>query len=560
MCGLLAAAAAVLPADALHAAEAPAKRPNIMLILADDVGWSDLGCYGGEIRTPAIDALAQAGLRFTQFYNCARSCPSRAALLTGLYPHQAGIGSMTADEGLPGYHGSLRPQCVTIGQVLQAAGYYTAAVGKWHVGDKILPTTRGFDDFYGFVRGYAIDSWEPRMMVRLPEGRPQRSYPPGEFFATDALTDQALDFLAAARHKPQPWFFYVAYQAAHFPLASRPQDMAGYADLYARGWDQVRDERLMRQKQLGLVAPETELTPRGRIPMKKVAARLGSLTADGNNPAWDTLPADRRADLAQRMAVYAGMVTGMDRNIGRLVADLREHGELDNTLIFFLSDNGACPEWEPFGFDLKPVANPHPGTGISRGTPDAPNILHTGDALATLGGPGQLFSYGSGWANACNTPWRLYKHYDHEGGISTPLIVHWPAQVKAAGALRPQVGHIMDLMATCIEVGGGTYPAELEGQKILPTEGISLVPAFADRPLPRTYLAWEHEGNRALRSGDWKIVGLAGEPWELYDLGHDRTELHNLAAAEPQRLAEMIAQWKQWAHRTDVLPRPGGKE
>ena len=539
-------------------AEGATKKPNILILLADDLGWSDVGCYGGEIRTPNIDALAAGGLRFTQFYNCARCCPSRASLLTGLYPQQAGVGSMTADEGLPGYRGALQENCVTIGQVLKAAGYRTAAVGKWHVGDAVLPTSRGFDDFYGFVRGYAVDSWEPRMMTRLPEGKPQRDYKEGEYFATDAITDHALDFLDEARKTSQPWFFYVAYQAPHFPLQSKAEDMSGYAETYAQGWDKIREQRLARLKELGLLPAGTALTPRSPIPLPKAAERHGSMTSDGNNPEWGTLPADRRADLAQRMAVYAGMVSGVDRNIGRLIADLRAHGELENTVILFLSDNGACAEWEPFGFDLKPVANPQPGTGINMGTPGAPNTLHTGEELQRMGSPGSLFSYGSGWANASNTPWRFYKHYEHEGGISAPLIVHWPARVKAAGELRTQIGHVIDIMATCLDIAGATYPGELEGKKILPAEGRSLVPAFEGRPIERDFLAWEHEGNRALRAGDWKIVSLAGQAWELYDLAHDRTELNNLAEKEPARVKTMSGQWEDWARRTQVLPRPGG--
>jgi arylsulfatase A-like enzyme len=554
--GLLLPAAFFLYVAAPAIAAAAAKRPNILLILADDLGWSDIGCYGGEIRTPNLDALAAGGLRFTQFYNCARCCPSRASLLTGLYPQQTGIGSMTADEGLPGYRGSLQPDCVTIAQVLHSAGYRTAALGKWHVGDAILPTSRGFDDFYGFVRGYAVDSWEPRMMLRLPEGQPQRKYKQGEFFATDAITDHALDFLADARKTAQPWFFYVAYQAPHFPLQSQERDEVDYADTYAQGWDKIRENRFTRMKELDILPSSAELSPRSPIPMKSVADQHGSTTADGSNPVWESLPAERRADLAQRMTVYAGMVTGMDRNIGRLIADLRAHGDLDNTLILFLSDNGACAEWEPFGFDLQSIASPRHGTGINAGTPDAPNVLHRGDSLTRLGRPGSLFSYGSGWANASNTPWRFYKHYDHEGGIRTPLIVHWPARVKAAGQLRAQVGHIIDIMATCVEVGDAKYPVELNGVKILPPEGLSLMPAFDGNLLTRDFLAWEHESNRALRAGDWKIVSLAGKPWELYDLSRDRAEMNDLAARQPERVNEMSAQWHDWAKRTHVLRLP----
>ena len=237
------------------------------------------------------------------------------------------------------------------------------------------------------------------------------------------------------------------------------------------------------------------------------------------------------------MAVYAGMVTGMDRNIGRLVADLRAHGEWENTLIFFLSDNGACAEWEPFGFDLQPVAEPKPGTGINIGTPSAPNVLHRGGELAHMGGPGSLFSYGSGWANACNTPWRLYKHYSHEGGISTPLIVHWPAGMKRSGELDHRPGHVVDLMATCVDAAGATYPQTVAGNAILPMEGRSLLAAFrGESPQPRA-LFWEHEDNRAVRDGNWKLVALRGGPWELYDLETDRTELNNLAPRHPDIVA-----------------------
>jgi arylsulfatase len=395
------------------------------------------------------------------------------------------------------------------------------------------------------------------MMIRLPAGKPQRSYAPGKFYATDAITDHALDFLGAMRKDSAPWFLYVAYQAAHFPVQSRPEDMAGYPALYAQGWDKIRDERLARQKSIGLLSEGTSLTPRSLIPKPVISKRAGSMTGDGNNPPWDSLPADRRADLAQRMSVYAGMITGMDRNIGRIVADLRASGQLDNTLLFFLSDNGACAEWEPFGFEMQPVAEPQPGTGLNQGTQALPNKLYQADELQHMGGPGSRPSYGSGWANACNTPWRMYKHYDHEGGISTPLVVHWPAGFSARGAFRSEVGHIIDLMATCVDVSSAKYPADFDAHRILPMEGMSLAPAFADQPLKREYLAWEHEGNRAIREGHWKLVSLAGAPWELYDMDTDRVELNNLAPREPERVKEMSARWDAWAARTHVLPRPG---
>ena len=547
---------------------APPGKPNILIILADDLGWSDLGCYGGEIRTPNLDALATDGLRFTQFYNSARCCPSRASLLTGLYPHQAGVGLMTSDraakfpgagdqgEEFPGYRGALNSSCVTIAQVLKPAGYRTAAVGKWHVGDSEPPVKRGFDDFYGFVGGYAVDSWEPRMMTRLPEGKPQRSYKPGEFFATDAITDHALDFIGDMHKSGAPWLLYVAYQAAHFPVQSKREDMTGYREIYAQGWDKIREQRLARQKKIGLLPESTILTPRSMIPHPVASKRIGSWTTDGNNPAWDSLPADRRTDLAQRMAVYAGMVTGMDRNIGRMLTELRTSGQLDNTLFIFLSDNGACAEWEPFGFEMQATPNPVPGTGINQGTQALPNKLYRGDDLATMGGPGSFPSGGSAWANACNTPWRLYKHYGHEGGIGTPLIAHWPAGVKAKGEFRAQQAHLIDLMATCVDLAGATYPSELNGKKILPPEGKSLVPAFANQPIEREFLAWEHEGNRAIREGKWKLVSVGAAQWELYDMDADRVEMNNLAASQPEHVKELSAKWEAWAKRTNVVPRP----
>lgn len=573
-------AAALVPLIVSHAAEGstPSAKPNILILLADDVGFSDLGCYGGEIRTPHIDALAGKGLRFTQFYNCARCCPSRACLLTGLYPHQAGVGLMTSDQGakfpgagdqgekFPGYRGALNTSCVTIGQVLKSAGYRTAAVGKWHVGDRVLPTARGFDDFYGFVSGYAVDSWDPRMMTRLPEGKPYRAYKPGEFFATDAITDHAIDFLTDMRKSGSPWLLYVAYQAAHFPVQSKREDMTGYAEIYARGWDSIRQQRLERQKKIGLLPESTSLPPRSLIPNLAASKRLGSITPDGNNPAWDTLPADRRADLAQRMAIYAGMVTGMDRNIGRLIDDLRAADQLENTLIFFLSDNGACAEWEPFGFEMVAPSNPQPGYGINQGTQALPGKLYKGDELARMGGPGSFFSYGSGWANACNTPWRLYKHYDHEGGIATPFILHWPAFTKSAeggdgGRLVDRPSHLIDIMASCLDVSGASYPEALDGRGITPAEGVSLLPLIEGKTIPAERAArllfWEHEGNAAVRSGDWKLVRLGFDgPWELYDMASDRTELIDLAATHPEKVRDLAAKWEAWAERAHVTPYP----
>jgi arylsulfatase len=284
------------------------------------------------------------------------------------------------------------------------------------------------------------------------------------------------------------------------------------------------------------------------------------MTADGNNPAWNSLDVERRADLAGRMKAYAGMVSGVDRNVGRLVADLKRNAEFDNTLILFLSDNGACAEWEPFGFDLNKPATATPSAGINMGTPAAPNILHRGAELSAMGGASSLFSYGSAWANLSNTPLRLYKHYSHEGGISAPLVVHWPAEIKARGAWQTQPGHVIDVMATLVDVSGAVYPQERGGVIVLPMEGVSLRPAFANKPLARkAALFFEHEGSRAVRDGNWKLVGTQEGAWELYDIAADRTELHDLAARHPEMVREMAARWEEWARRTHVIPRPGSK-
>ncbi len=506
-------------------------KPNILLILADDLGYSDLGCYGGEIKTPNLDALAAGGLRFTQFYNSARCCPSRASLMTGLYPHQAGIGLMDGDDGLPGYRGHLTERCVTLAEVLKPAGYRSLAVGKWHLG-RPGPIERGFDEFYGFVVGHSVNCWNENAFARLPAGRPKRSYGEGKFYATDAITDHALDFLGSARgEKDRPWFLYLAYNAPHFPLQAPKGEIARYADLYTKGWDKIREERFARQKQLGLLDERWPLTPRSEF-----QGGAGN-TNSGVNPAWDSLPPERRADLARRMAIFAAMVDRMDQNIGRVLADLRAHGELDNTLIFFLSDNGACAEWDPFGFDVKSGPN---------------NILHRGAELEQMGGPNSHLSYGSGWANACNTPWRLYKHYTHEGGISTPLIVHWPAVMKRQAEPDTRPGHLVDIMATCAEVAGAVYPKTFNGHDILPPEGRSLLPALRGEPAQPRTLFFEHEGNRAASESRWKLVAKKDGPWELYDAEADRTELKNLAAAHPDVVVKLAKLWDDWAERCFV--------
>ncbi len=527
----------------LGASRAPAAdRPNVLLVLADDLGYSDLGCYGGEIATPTLDALANGGLRFRQFYNGTRCCPSRASLLTGLHPHQAGVGNMTNQTPAPGYRGFPQPNTVTIAEVLKAAGYHTSMVGKWHLGagpKTPRPTDRGFDEFYGMIGGFNSCFQEDPFYTRLPAGRTKRVYPKDAFYSTDAFADYSLDFLADARTAKKPFFQYLAFNAPHFPLHAKPEDIAKYADTYAIGWDQLRENRLAKQIVLGLVPKGTALPPRSGWKTRQDFLRTGE------NPAWDALPADRRADLARRMAVYAAMVTAMDRALGRVVADLKKHGELDNTLILFLSDNGACAEWDPFGFDES--SGPK-------------NTLHAGDALATMGSATTYHSYGSGWANAGNTPFRLYKHYCHEGGIRTPFLAHWPKGIAAKGEFRDQQGHLIDVMATCVDLSGASYPNSIGDRAITPMEGRSLRPAFAGEFLDRPYLAWEHEKNRAIRVGRWKLVAKAGEPWELYDVVNDPTESNDLSGRSADKVKDMAAQWDAWAKRCQVLPYPEGKK
>ncbi len=523
-------------------------KPNFVLILADDLGWSDLGCYGGEIRTPNLDALAAGGVRFTQFYNSARCCPTRAALLTGLYAHEAGVGNMTNDRGpnFPGYRGTLLDGNATLAEMLRTAGYRTYMAGKWHLHNPrhdVKPTDRGFDEFYGMLGGFNSCWQEHPFYTRWPKGRPTHSYTsaqdgrPGSFYSTDVFADYALDFIAEARAARSPFFLYLAFNAPHFPLHAPEADIARYEQMYFdKGWDVIRAERLSRQKQLGLVPADLELTPRSGVPAKSHAQP--SPYAGRENPPWASLPEDRRRDLARRMAVFAAMVDRMDAAIGRVVSELRAHGELDNTLIVFLSDNGACWEWDPLGFD---------------GSSGPTNVLHTGADLKKLGAPGSYTSYGSSWANAGNTPFRLYKHFSHEGGIRTPFIAHWPAGISARGALRTQPGHVIDLMATFAALSGGEYPAERNGVRVKPTPGINLAPAFAGEPLTRTApLCFEHDGSRAIREGNWKLVSVVGEAWELYHLTDDPTEMRDLAASQPQRVSAMAARWLEWAKQANV--------
>jgi len=537
----------LLSCSALTAAETSSARPNILLILADDLGFSDLGCYGGEIPTPNLDKLAAGGLRYSAAYNSARCCPSRASLMTGLYPHQAGIGSFTtakpeAGKG-PAYTGHLLPDTTTIAEALGGAGYSTWMVGKWHLGIP-GPIERGFGNYYGFksMLNHSEGQWNPNVYARLPESvKPELSYGPGKFYATDVFTDYSLEFLKQAREqKGKPWFLFLAHSAPHFPLHAPKEDIDKYMPVYRKGWDVLRAERLERIKKLGLIPADTPLPPRGMVPVDKDEIANGY--SGKENPAWDSLPADRREDLARRMATVAAMVEHMDQGIGRIIADLDKHDETRNTMIVFLSDNGACYEWGPFGFD-----------GESRkGT----TTLYKDEMLDKFGQPGTHSSYGSAWANLGNTPLKLYKHFCHEGGITNPMIVNWPAGISRKNEWEHTPVHAMDILPTFLTAAGIEPRKQRDGRDLQPLEGISLTPTFSGKPMPERILAFEHQEARGLRKGDWKIAWgkrMTTEPrWELYNLKNDRVEMNNLATENPSLVNELAGEWMTWATRVGV--------
>jgi arylsulfatase len=496
---------------------APSQKPNIIVILVDDMGWSDLSCYGSEIPTPNLDRLASNGLRFTQFYNTGRCCPTRASLLTGLYPHQAGVGHMTDDRVSPGYRGRLNDRCVTMAQVLRPAGYFTAMTGKWHVGQNlgVVPWERGFDRhltapaggfYYGdgqraklFLNGAQIANDDPRL--------------PKAWYSTDLWTEYGIRFIDEALAAKQPFFLYLAHNAPHFPLQAPPEDIARFRHgIYTNGWDQLRTARYARQKEMRLIDPAWPLSE--RPPEVK--------------PWADTSPEDKER-FDHIMAIYAACVSHMDKSIGVLTDALKQRGVIENTLILFMSDNGGNAESGPAGR----LEGQNPGAADST-----------------------VFC-GQSWATLENTPFRRYKHFNHEGGISTPLIAHWPAGIRSKGELRSQPGHLVDIMATLVDVSGAKYPTEFQGRSIQPMEGRSLIPAFAGKPIQREALFWEHEGNAAVRAENWKLVRKGGQgAWELYDLKADRTELRDLALEQPARVKELTAKWESWASRALVIPGP----
>jgi arylsulfatase len=535
-------------AFALSIASAAHSRPNVLLILADDLGYSDLGCYGGEIPPPALDSLADGGLRFTACYNSARCCPTRAALMTGLHPHEAGIGSFATAKPAgdnPAYTGHLLADNITLAELLKSAGYSTWMVGKWHMGTP-GPIERGFDHYYGYrsFLSWAEDQWDPSRNIRLPEGtEPEIKTRKPDYYATDIFTDYTLEFFRQARQTPaKPWFVFLSHSSPHFPIQAPKASIDRHFESYLKGWDHLRAERIERMKKLGIIPADTPVPPLSMVPKDTPAISNGY--SEKPNPEWSSLPEDRRRDLARRMATYAAMVEHMDQGIARIIADLKQAGEFENTLILFTSDNGACYEWGPYGFD--------------KGTRRGINILHADAALAGMGQDGTDSSYGSAWANLCNTPFNKYKHFCHEGGIRSPLIAHWPKGISAPpGSWVEQPSHVIDFLPTIAAAADIPIPQNRGETKLRPVSGISLMPALKGKPLPQRNIYAEHQTARGIRSGDWKLVmgkvrGPKLPPWELYNLAKDPSEQINLADELPEKVSELKSQWETWADHVGV--------
>ncbi len=554
----------VVSALSLNAAE----RPNIMIIMSDDMGYSDIGCYGGEIDTPMLDTLAKDGIRFTQFYNTSRCCPTRASLLTGLYPHQAGIGHMMEDYGLPTYQGDLNQECLTIAEALQPAGYRTYMSGKWHVTPyyhaeenppkENWPLQRGFDKFFGTIHG-AGSLWDPCGLARgndyiTPENDPEYT-PERTWYYTDAISDNMVTYLKDHKenHGTRPFFAYVSYTAAHWPMHAHPEDIAKYDGKYDDGYTPTRLARVKRLKELQLLPDDWKVSP-----------QVGDWDSV-NNKVWESA----------LMEVYAAMVDSLDQGIATIVQGLKDTGLYENTMIIFLQDNGGCAETFGRNQRVGPLERPSTPTLPPMGKDELQTEmippqsrdgypLRRGEGVMP-GPPETEIGYGESWANVSNTPFKEYKHYSHEGGISSPLIVHWPKGFSGKGnafrktpegMLYDTPTHLIDLMATAVDYSGTNYPTFHNGHKLIPLEGISLRPAVEGRPLERGKpIFFEHEGNRAIRDGKWKLVSkFTTGKWELYDMEQDRTEMNDLARKERNRAAYMMYQWEQWAHEIGVVP------
>ena len=520
-----------------HPERAPSDRPNVVLILVDDMGFADLGCTGSEIQTPNIDKLAKDGALLSSMYNCARCCPTRASLLTGLYPHKAGIGHMGTNLGTPAYQGFLRKDAATIAEHLQASGYKTLMSGKWHVAgdfepqdyarwrvgdaDHPTPRQRGFDRFYGILDG-AAHFFSPHYLM---EDDRRIEVPRDDFYFTDAITDKAIGMVEEAVGEDKPFFLYLAHTAPHWPLHAHPEDIARYDGVYAKGWDAIRTARHESLNGSGVLQSNWEISPRD------VSVHPWE---QEEHPDWE----------ASKMATYAAMVDRVDQSVGTLVDALKRMDLFDDTLILFLSDNGGCAEfmaedgWARFYPDTT-----HDGRKITMG--NVPGLA-PGDA--------QTFqSYDKPWANVSNAPFRLFKHYVHEGGISTPLIAHWPHGFAARGEAHAPC-HVVDILPTILEVTGAQYLSELDGVQVQPCEGESFMDLLKGEEWIREQpIFFEHEGNAAIRLNQFKLVRLQGHDWELYDMEADRTELNNLIGRNVSLERELTRQYQDWAQKSGVL-------
>ena len=468
-------------------------RPNIVVIVCDDMGFSDIGCYGSEIETPNLDRLAAGGLRFVDFHNNAKCSETRASILTGLWHQQS--------------RNLKQPGHVTLAELLRGAGYRTLMSGKWHVAD--TPSQRGFDRYFGFLSGainfFTGADWQTgENLMRLGE---QEFHPPDDFYSTDAFTDYAIQFLNESEKQEntrQPFFLYLAHNAPHFPLHAKPADIAKYRGRYHEGWDVIRARRHERLKTLGVIDSTWRLSDR-----------------DPKVESWDSLNPTEQQFLIPMMEVYAAMVDRLDQNIGRLMDHLQRTNQLENTLIVFFSDNGACP--------YERLRSP----GVQPGPANSD------------------IAYDARWANMCNTPLRLYKQYAHHGGTLTPMIAHWPAGIQARGEISSFTGHLVDLMPTAVELSGAEYPTVWKGERVLPMEGVSLVPALSGKQTRDSHpLFWEFSGNHAIRDGEWKLVAERAKEWELYHIAKDRSETIDLAAERPDLVKQLAKKYDEWAVRT----------
>ncbi len=542
---------------------AKSKKPNIIVILTDDMGFSDIGCYGSEINTPNIDKLANKGVRFSHFYNTARCSPSRASLLTGLYPHQAGMGHLSTENyNEEGYVDDLSKNAVTMAEVFKSSGYATYMTGKWHIAKDILdkkdisnwPVQRGFQRYFGTLNGSG-SYYDPGTLVS------NNTYitPGDNFYYTNAITDTAVKFIN--EHKTaNPFFFYIAYTAAHWPLHAPEKEIQKYKGVYDKGWDAIRVARFNKLQKLGIISKEATLTERGV-----------------SIPAWENAP--MKDWQIRKMQVYAAMIDIMDQGIGKIITTLENKGILDNTVIFYMHDNGGCAE--PLDSDQPEIAMTsdqqkiHPFAKDSIFVGKKPNYTREGNFIRSGMGvmPGKAntwLTYGIEWANVSNTPFKMYKHWTHQGGIASPLIVYWPKAIKQKGAILNEDAHLIDIMATCVDIAGIKYPTNYNGHSIQPMEGKSLVGAIHNKPIKRDFIFWEHEGNRAIKAGPWKLVSKTEKnkvftdkdqnAWELYNLDKDPSETKDLAGQYTSKVKELALLWEQEAIRTKALPWPWDKK